>query len=82
MLEELGHRVLTVGDAASALEAIGKETFDLVVSDIIMLVVSDIIMPASMDGLAFARSAGGNRVCRCSWLPAIDTLPMRHRRTS
>ncbi|MBV8526461.1 MAG: response regulator [Acetobacteraceae bacterium] len=48
MLEELGYRVLTVGDAASALEAIGKETFDLV--------VSDIIMAGAMDGLALART--------------------------
>jgi PAS domain S-box-containing protein len=48
MLQELGYRVLTVGDATSALEAIGKETFDLV--------VSDIIMAGSMDGLALART--------------------------
>jgi CheY-like chemotaxis protein len=53
MLEELGYRVLTVGDAASALEAIGKETFDLV--------VSDIIMAGSMDGLAMARTIRGRQ---------------------
>jgi PAS domain S-box-containing protein len=46
MLEELGYQVLTVGDAASALEAIGNEIFDLV--------VSDIVMAGSMDGLALA----------------------------
>jgi CheY-like chemotaxis protein len=48
MLEELGYRVRTVGDAAAALEAIGEETFDLV--------VSDIIMAGPMDGLALART--------------------------
>jgi CheY-like chemotaxis protein len=53
MLEELGYRVLTVGDAASALEAIGKETFDLV--------LSDIIMAGSMDGLALARTMRGRQ---------------------
>jgi PAS domain S-box-containing protein len=48
MLEALGYRVLTVGDAASALEIIGKETLDLV--------VSDIIMAGPMDGLTLART--------------------------
>jgi DNA-binding NtrC family response regulator len=48
MLAELGYRARTVGDAAAALEAIGKETFDLV--------VSDIIMAGPMDGLALART--------------------------
>lgn len=48
MLEELGYRVRTVGDAAAALEAIGEETFDLV--------VSDIIMAGPLDGLALART--------------------------
>jgi PAS domain S-box-containing protein len=48
MLEELGYRVRTVGNAAAALEAIGEETFDLV--------VSDIIMAGPMDGLGLART--------------------------
>src|SRR5579863_4048766 len=33
VLEELGHRVLTSGSAADALELCGKHTFDVVVTD-------------------------------------------------
>ena len=48
MLAQLGYRVRTVGHAAAALEAINREHFDLV--------VSDIIMAGSMDGLGLARA--------------------------
>ncbi len=48
MLEELGYQVQLAGDADTALAAIGKTAFDLV--------VSDIIMAGPMDGLALARA--------------------------
>jgi PAS domain S-box-containing protein len=46
MLEQLGYDVHAVPDATSALAAIEKESFDIV--------VSDIVMPGSMDGTALA----------------------------
>jgi PAS domain S-box-containing protein len=48
MLEQLGYEVHSVSDATSALAAIEKETFDIV--------VSDIVMPGSMDGTALANA--------------------------
>jgi PAS domain S-box-containing protein len=48
MLEQLGYEVHRARDAATALAAIEKHAFDLV--------VSDIVMPGTMDGLAFARA--------------------------
>jgi CheY-like chemotaxis protein len=47
MLGDLGYRVHAVRDADMALEAADQESFDLV--------VSDIVMGGSMDGLALAR---------------------------
>jgi signal transduction histidine kinase/CheY-like chemotaxis protein len=48
MLEELGYGVAAARDAAAALEAIGRQAFDLV--------VSDVIMAGPMDGVALARA--------------------------
>jgi PAS domain S-box-containing protein len=48
MLEQLGYDVHAVVDATSALAAIEKEGFDIV--------VSDIVMPGSMDGTALANA--------------------------
>jgi PAS domain S-box-containing protein len=48
MLKELGYEVHAVGDAATALEALGRQSFDLV--------VSDIVMAGSLDGIALART--------------------------
>ena len=48
MLEQLGYAVRGVPAAAAALEAIGEQSFDLV--------VSDIVMPGVMDGTALARA--------------------------
>jgi PAS domain S-box-containing protein len=48
MLEQLGYDVHAVVDATSALAAIEKEDFDIV--------VSDIVMPGSMDGTALANA--------------------------
>jgi PAS domain S-box-containing protein len=47
MLEQLGYQGHLVTDAESALEAMSKQSFDLI--------ISDIVMPGSMDGLALAR---------------------------
>jgi signal transduction histidine kinase/CheY-like chemotaxis protein len=47
MLEQLGYKVTMATEAKAALQAIGGEKFDLV--------VSDIIMSSEMDGLALAR---------------------------
>jgi PAS domain S-box-containing protein len=48
MLKELGYEVHAVGDAAAALKAVGRQSFDLV--------VSDIVMAGSLDGIALART--------------------------
>ncbi len=48
MLKQLGYQPVGVGDAATALERIGNQDFDLV--------VSDIVMAGSMDGIALARA--------------------------
>ena len=48
MLEELGYQVQRVGDADSALDALARSRFDLV--------VSDIVMPGALDGLNLART--------------------------
>jgi PAS domain S-box-containing protein len=48
MLEQLGYRVQSVRDAAGALEALDEQTFDLV--------ISDIVMAGTMDGLGMARA--------------------------
>lgn len=48
MLEALGYQVRTAGDANAALELLAVETFDLV--------ISDIVMAGQMDGLALART--------------------------
>jgi PAS domain S-box-containing protein len=48
MLEQLGYEVHQARDAATALTAVEKHGFDLV--------VSDIVMPGTMDGLALARA--------------------------
>ena len=48
MLEELGYGVTDARDAAGALEAISRQAFDLV--------ISDIIMAGPMDGVALARA--------------------------
>ena len=48
MLKELGYEVHAVGDAGAALEALGRQNFDLV--------VSDIVMAGSLDGIALART--------------------------
>ena len=48
MLEQLGYQPVAVGDADTALERIGKQDFDLV--------ISDIVMAGSMDGIALARA--------------------------
>jgi CheY-like chemotaxis protein len=47
MLEQLGYKVTMATEAKAALQSIGAEKFDLV--------VSDIIMSSEMDGLALAR---------------------------
>ena len=46
MLEQLGYRVHAVGGAAAALDAISKQKFDLV--------VSDVVMAGPMNGVALA----------------------------
>jgi CheY-like chemotaxis protein len=48
MLRELGYEVELATDATAALEIIGRKTFDLV--------VSDIVMPGIMDGAELARA--------------------------
>ncbi len=48
MLEQFGYRVRIVRDAAAALTAIDEQTFDLV--------ISDIVMAGSLDGLGMARA--------------------------
>jgi PAS domain S-box-containing protein len=48
MFEQLGYRVRAVGDAGAAIEAIDHESFDLV--------VSDIVMAGTMDGVKLARA--------------------------
>jgi PAS domain S-box-containing protein len=48
MLEQLGYQVQTVCDAAAALRMIDEQTFDLV--------ISDIVMAGSLDGLGMARA--------------------------
>jgi PAS domain S-box-containing protein len=48
MLEQLGYEARAVSDATSALAAIEKESFDIV--------VTDIVMPGSMDGTAMANA--------------------------
>jgi CheY-like chemotaxis protein len=48
MLKELGYEVHAVADAAAALEAVGRQSFDLV--------VSDIVMTGGLDGIALART--------------------------
>ena len=48
MLEQLGYKVQRAQDAATALAAVDKHAFDLV--------MSDIVMPGTMDGLALARA--------------------------
>jgi PAS domain S-box-containing protein len=48
MLEQLGYDVHSVSDATSALAAVEKENFDIV--------ISDIVMPGSMDGMALANA--------------------------
>jgi PAS domain S-box-containing protein len=48
LLEELGYQVHAVEDAQSALDAVERCKFDLV--------VSDIVMPGAMDGLSLARA--------------------------
>ena len=48
MYKRQGYHPAVVNDADSALERIGKEDFDLV--------VSDIVMAGSMDGVALARA--------------------------
>jgi PAS domain S-box-containing protein len=48
MFGQLGYAVHTVADAAAALDAIEKQDFDLV--------VSDIVMPGAMNGVALARA--------------------------
>jgi PAS domain S-box-containing protein len=48
ILEQLGYRVDSVPDAEAALAAVEQQSFDLV--------VSDIVMPGAMDGLALARA--------------------------
>lgn len=48
MLEQLGYDVHAVAEASSALAAIEKGNFDIV--------VSDIVMPGSMDGVALANA--------------------------
>jgi PAS domain S-box-containing protein len=53
MLEQLGYEAHTVSDAAAALEAVGMETFDLV--------VSDIVMAGHIDGIALARALRDRR---------------------
>ena len=48
MLEQLGYQAHAAGDADTALERIGKQDFDLV--------ISDIVMAGAMDGIALARA--------------------------
>jgi PAS domain S-box-containing protein len=48
MLEELAYTVRTAGDAEAALQALEEESFDLV--------MSDIVMAGAMDGLALGRA--------------------------
>jgi CheY-like chemotaxis protein len=45
-LEELGHRAIVVADAESALAKLGKESIDLVITDVSL---------PGMSGIAFAR---------------------------
>jgi CheY-like chemotaxis protein len=48
MLDDLGYRVVSVSDAAAALDALDRDDFDLV--------ISDIVMAGNMDGLALGRA--------------------------
>ena len=48
MLSQLGYEVHAVADAAAALESIDRQSFDLV--------ISDIVMPGAMNGVALARA--------------------------
>jgi len=48
MLEQLGYQAHAVADAETALESIGKQDFELV--------ISDIVMAGAMDGTALARA--------------------------
>jgi PAS domain S-box-containing protein len=59
MLKELGYQVKLVGDADAALAALSGESFDLV--------VSDIVMAGQMDGLALVR------IIR-KWQPGLPVL--------
>jgi PAS domain S-box-containing protein len=52
MLEELAFKVRCVGDAEEALRAMEEESFDLV--------ITDIVMAGPMDGLALARTIRAN----------------------
>jgi PAS domain S-box-containing protein len=47
MLQQLGYAVHAVGDASAALDVLEQQSFDLV--------ISDIVMPGAMDGLALGR---------------------------
>jgi DNA-binding NtrC family response regulator len=47
MLEQLGYSVRKVSSPDTALEAVGIESFDLI--------ISDIVMPGETDGVALAR---------------------------
>ena len=49
MLGQLGYEVHAVADAAAALESIDRQSFDLV--------ISDIVMPGAMNGVALARAS-------------------------
>jgi PAS domain S-box-containing protein len=53
MLEQLGYETYAVSGASAALEVVEKQSFDLV--------VSDIVMPGSMDGAALANSIRARR---------------------
>jgi PAS domain S-box-containing protein len=53
LLEQLGYRVHTAANAETALEAVEKEEFDLV--------VSDIVMAGAMDGIGLARAVRARR---------------------
>ena len=48
MLEQLGYQAHAVGDADTALDRIGKQDFDIV--------ISDIVMAGTMDGITLARA--------------------------
>ena len=53
MLEQLGYETYPVSGASAALEVVEKQTFDLV--------VSDIVMPGAMDGAALANAIRARR---------------------